>query len=63
MTHRVLAAALEHDLFVYPSMGMAGPAGGDGVMITPPFVIGREEVDFIISNLRLALDEVHPNLG
>jgi adenosylmethionine-8-amino-7-oxononanoate aminotransferase len=63
VTHRVLAAALKHNLFVYPSMGMAGPAGGDGVMITPPFVIGREEIAFIIDNLRLALDEVHPHLG
>jgi hypothetical protein len=62
VTHRVLAAALKHNLFVYPSMGMAGPAGGDGVMITPPFVIDRAEVDFIISNLGLALDEVHPTL-
>ena len=63
VTPRVLAAALKHDLFVYPSRGMAGPAGGDGVMITPPFVIGRDEVAFIINNLRLALDEVYPALS
>ena len=63
VTSRVLAAALKHDLFVYPSRGMAGSAGGDGVMITPPFVIGRDEAAFIINNLRLALDEVYPSLS
>ncbi|MGA2411066.1 MAG: aminotransferase class III-fold pyridoxal phosphate-dependent enzyme, partial [Candidatus Binataceae bacterium] len=63
VTNRVLAAALKRDLFVYPSVGMAGPAGGNGVMITPPFVIGREEVAYIINNLRLALDEVYPTLS
>ena len=32
-------------------------------MITPPFVIGRDEIAFIIDNLRLALDEVYPTLS
>jgi adenosylmethionine-8-amino-7-oxononanoate aminotransferase len=62
VTNCVLAAALKHGLFVYPSTGMAGPAGGDGVMVTPPFVIGAAEVDYIVHNLRTALDEVYPNL-
>ena len=63
VTPRVLSAALKHGLFVYPARGMAGPAGGDGVMLTPPFVIGRDEVAFMINNLRLALDEVYPALS
>lgn len=63
VTSRVQAAALKHGLFVYPTVGMAGPvAGGDGVMVTPPFVIGTPEIEFIVHNLRTALDEVHPNL-
>jgi adenosylmethionine-8-amino-7-oxononanoate aminotransferase len=41
---------------------MAGKAGGDGVMVTPPFVIGEPEIDYIVRNLRSALDEVHPSL-
>jgi adenosylmethionine-8-amino-7-oxononanoate aminotransferase len=41
---------------------MAGKAGGDGVMITPPFVIGTPEVEFIVRNLRIALDEVHSSI-
>ena len=58
LTSRVLAAALKHDLFVYPSVGMAGPTlGGDAVMVTPPLVIGGSEVEYIVRNLRTALDE------
>src|SRR5208337_4163833 len=58
LTSRVLAAALKHDLFVYPSVGMAGPTlGGDAVMVTPPLVIGGSEVEYIVRNLRVALDE------
>jgi adenosylmethionine-8-amino-7-oxononanoate aminotransferase len=63
VTSRVIAAALKHGLFVYPSVGMAGrEAGGDAVMVTPPFVIGESEIEYIVRNLRAALDEVHPNL-
>jgi adenosylmethionine-8-amino-7-oxononanoate aminotransferase len=62
VTNRVIAASLKHGLFVYPTSGMAGKAGGDGVMITPPFVIGEPEIDYIIHNLRSALDEVNAQL-
>jgi adenosylmethionine-8-amino-7-oxononanoate aminotransferase len=62
VTNRVIAAALEQGLFVYPSVGMAGKAGGDGVMITPPFVISAPDVDYIVSNLRGALDQVQLGL-
>jgi adenosylmethionine-8-amino-7-oxononanoate aminotransferase len=62
VTNRLIAAALQHGLFVYPTSGMAGKAGGDGVLVTPPFVIGPPEIDYIVTNLRAALDEVHLTL-
>jgi adenosylmethionine-8-amino-7-oxononanoate aminotransferase len=63
LTSRVLGAAMKHDLFVYPSTGMAGPAlGGDAVMVTPPFVIGPAEIEYIVRNLRSALDEARIGL-
>jgi adenosylmethionine-8-amino-7-oxononanoate aminotransferase len=40
---------------------MARP-GGDAVMVTPPFVIGDDDIDYIVSNLRATLDDVHANL-
>jgi adenosylmethionine-8-amino-7-oxononanoate aminotransferase len=59
---KVLAAAMRHGLFVYPASGMAGKAGGDTVMVTPPFVIGEAEIEYIVHNLRTALDEVHSSV-
>jgi adenosylmethionine-8-amino-7-oxononanoate aminotransferase len=59
VTSRIVGAALKNGLFVYPTTGMAGAAGGDGIMITPPFVIGPAEIGYIVENLRIALDEVH----
>jgi adenosylmethionine-8-amino-7-oxononanoate aminotransferase len=63
VTSRVLAAALKRDLFIYPSIGMAGTAGGDAVMVTPPFVIDDSDISYIVRNLRSALDEVHKGLS
>jgi adenosylmethionine-8-amino-7-oxononanoate aminotransferase len=59
---RVLGAAMRRGLFFYPAAGMAGEAGGDTAMITPPFVIGDSEIEFIVSTMRAALDEVGPGL-
>jgi adenosylmethionine-8-amino-7-oxononanoate aminotransferase len=58
----VVAAGLKRGLFVYPATGMARGAGGDAVMVTPPFVIGGGEIEYIVSRLRATLDDVHPNL-
>jgi adenosylmethionine-8-amino-7-oxononanoate aminotransferase len=63
VTNRVLAAALRRDLFIYPSIGMAGKAGGDALMVTPPFVIEESDIDYIVRNLSSALDEVHEGLS
>ncbi len=63
VTNRLIAAALKRGLFVYPSSGMAQKEGGDAVMVTPPFIIGDPEIEFIVNTLRAALDDVHPNLA
>ncbi len=62
MTGRVLGAAMRRGLYFYPSTGMAGERGGDAIMITPPFVIGNREVDFIVQTVRAAVDEVRAAL-
>lgn len=62
LTRRVIEAALKRGLFVYPAIGMAGREGGDALMITPPFVIGEAEVDFIVRTVRDALDDVRKSL-
>jgi len=60
--NKVLGAAVKRGLFFYPSSGMAGPAGGDAMMITPPFIVDDNDIDFIVSTARAALDDVKPNL-
>ena len=61
--NKVLGAAIKRGLFFYPSTGMAGPAGGDAMMITPPFIVDDHDIDFIVSTARAALDDVKPNLA
>ena len=62
VTNRRLGAAVRRGLFFYPASGMAGKAGGDAMMITPPFTIGDAEIEYIIRNARGALDEIYPSL-
>ena len=62
VTNRVLGAAVRRGLFFYPATGMAGKAGGDAMMIAPPFIIGDPEIEFIVRTARDALEEIRPNL-
>jgi len=55
---KVVSAALDLGLAVYPAAGMAGDQGGDAVMVAPPFVIGDTEVEFIATTLRRCFDTV-----
>jgi adenosylmethionine-8-amino-7-oxononanoate aminotransferase len=61
--NKVLGAAVKRGLFFYPSTGMAGPAGGDAMMITPPFIVDDNDIDFIVHTARAALDDVKPSLS
>src|ERR1700731_867858 len=49
VTNRVLGVAVRKGLFFYPATGMAGKAGGEAMMITPPFTIGNPKTQLIIS--------------
>ena len=62
VTNRVLGAALRRGLFFYPSNGMAGNGAGDAMMLTPPFVIGDPEIEFIVRTAHDALEEIRPSL-
>jgi len=62
VTNRVLGAALRRGLFFYPASGMAGSGRGDAMMLTPPFVIGDPEIEFIVRTARDALEDIRPNL-
>ncbi len=62
VTNRLLGAAVRRGLFFYPASGMAGKAGGDAMMLTPPFVINEQEMEFLVRTAHDALEELRPQL-
>jgi len=59
---KLVRAAMERGVAVYPAAGMAAEQGGDAVMIAPPFVIGDAEIELITTALRQSFDSVHQGL-
>lgn len=55
----VTRQALQHGLLVYPGQGFIDGVNGDHIMIAPPFTISDEELDELVSRLKLALRTVH----
>jgi adenosylmethionine-8-amino-7-oxononanoate aminotransferase len=53
---KLLRAAMDLGLVVYPAAGMAGEQGGDALMVAPPLIIGEAEAGFIATTLRRCLD-------
>ena len=53
---RFTQAAQEAGLIVWPNVGHADGVNGDLVMIAPPFVIDRKEIEEIVVRFRVALE-------
>jgi adenosylmethionine-8-amino-7-oxononanoate aminotransferase len=53
---RVLAEARERGLLLYSGTGMADGTQGDAVLLGPPFVISREELEAVVDRLAQALE-------
>jgi len=62
VARKLMRAAMELGVVVYPAAGMAGERGGDAVMVAPPFVIGDAEVELITGTLRRCFDQLWNNL-
>ena len=60
VTERLVAAAYERGLLVYPSTGCADGVDGDVVMLGPPFVISEAELEESVELLGAALEAVLP---
>jgi adenosylmethionine-8-amino-7-oxononanoate aminotransferase len=56
LVERVLAAARERGLLLYPGTGMADGTAGDVVLLGPPFVITREELETVVDRLAASLE-------
>ena len=55
VTERIVAAAHERGLLLYPSTGCADGVGGDLVMMGPPFVISEAELEETVELLKGAV--------
>ena len=62
VTRRVQRLARERGLMIYPGAGGDGTAG-DQLLISPPLIVTREDVDLIVDLLALALADLHAELG
>ncbi|RXI96686.1 aspartate aminotransferase family protein [Anaerobacillus alkaliphilus] len=58
----VIQKAMEHGLLVYPSSAGEEGITGDAILISPPLVITKEEVDELVTRLKRALVEVEASL-
>jgi hypothetical protein len=57
VTERLWQALFDQGVILYKSVGMAG-TDGDGLIVSPPFVITEDEIDQAADSLRRALREV-----
>ena len=62
IAHKVVDAALERGLVVYPCTGTVNGVAGDFILMAPPFVITREQVDDYVGMLDSALTAVEGSL-
>lgn len=60
---RIRRAAMGRGLLVYPGSGTADGKRGHHILLAPPFVIGRGEVEELVERLGGALGEVFPEVG
>jgi adenosylmethionine-8-amino-7-oxononanoate aminotransferase len=58
VTERVLEAARERELLLYPSTGCVDGVDGDLVMIGPSLTISEEESDTLVERMTDAIESV-----
>ncbi len=53
---RVFEAALNRGVYLYPGSGSVDGVGGDHMLISPPYTISREEIDFLVDTLAESIE-------
>lgn len=56
VTEKISAEALARGLIVWPNTGHVDGTNGDAILLAPPFIVSREEIDEIVALLEQALD-------
>ena len=60
---RVQDAALEENMLIEASQGCNRGQAGDGLVISPAFVVTKEEIDEIVTRVDRAITKVEKELG
>jgi adenosylmethionine-8-amino-7-oxononanoate aminotransferase len=58
VVERVVRAARDNGLILYPGTGLADGTNGDAILLGPPFVVTDAELKTIVERLVAAIDEV-----
>jgi adenosylmethionine-8-amino-7-oxononanoate aminotransferase len=53
----IKAQCMAHGLLVYPMGGTIDGQQGDHILIAPPFIVSRSELDFIVDTLHKVISE------
>ena len=60
VTERVVRAAREAGLLLYPGTGLADGTNGDAILLGPPFVITEPELERLVEILAAAIASATP---
>lgn len=60
ITNKLVQECLINGLIVYPSQKFNADLTGDSIIVAPPLIIKKEEVDELIDRLRLSLKNIQP---
>ena len=63
LNSRVRQEALERGLLVYPGGGTVDGRSGDHILLAPPYIVTRGQLDDIVQRLAGALEAATRNLG
>jgi len=53
---RIKSAAMDNGLMCYPAGGTVDGNIGDHILLAPPYIVTEDQIDDIVSRLRLAID-------
>lgn len=62
VTQRIIKKCFENGLIVYPAAGCIDGRAGDAILISPPLIVTKDEIDRIIAILSDAITEVENEL-
>ncbi|MGD8191777.1 aspartate aminotransferase family protein [Brevibacillus ginsengisoli] len=62
ITNRLIQRAFTKGLMIYPAVGAIEGIAGDAIIVAPPLVITKEEIDQILAILRETIKEIQAEL-